>query len=78
MGMGQRRTRRTWTSISRKRLSDIERAILVGSGKSGVGKTFVSCGLALALVKEGYKTGGLRHRHPRRERPELLRPAVDA
>ena len=44
-------------SISRKRLSDIERVILVGSGKSGVGKSFVSCGLALALAKEGYKTG---------------------
>jgi ATP-binding protein involved in chromosome partitioning len=45
------------TSIARKRLIDIERVILVGSGKGGVGKSFVSCGLALALAKEGYKTG---------------------
>ncbi|HUI01034.1 MAG TPA: P-loop NTPase [Nitrososphaerales archaeon] len=35
-----------------RRLSVIDKVVLVGSGKGGVGKSFVSCGLALALARD--------------------------
>lgn len=42
---------------SRKKLEGIGRVILVGSGKGGVGKSLVSCGLAISLARGGYRTG---------------------
>lgn len=44
-------------SASRKKLKAIGRVIMVGSGKGGVGKSLVSCGLAISLSRRGYKTG---------------------
>ncbi len=41
---------------SKKRLENIGKVILVGSGKGGVGKSFVASGLALMLSRR-YKTG---------------------
>jgi ATP-binding protein involved in chromosome partitioning len=38
------------------RLGKVRRVILVGSGKGGVGKSFVACGLALRLSKRGHRT----------------------
>lgn len=50
-----------YTSIheieARKRLESIRRVILVGSGKGGVGKSFVASGLALTLSARGHRTG---------------------
>jgi ATP-binding protein involved in chromosome partitioning len=40
-----------------KRLDKIRRVILVGSGKGGVGKSFVACGLGTVLARNGYRTG---------------------
>ena len=37
-------------AAARKKLAEIGRVVLVGSGKGGVGKTVVSCGLALSLA----------------------------
>ncbi len=45
-----------WTGTAR-RLSKIRRVILVGSGKGGVGKSLVACGLAIALARSGARTG---------------------
>lgn len=42
---------------SAKKLEDIDKVILVGSGKGGVGKSFVAAGLALALSARGFQTG---------------------
>jgi ATP-binding protein involved in chromosome partitioning len=44
-------------SVIDKRLANIKRIISVASGKGGVGKSLVSCCLALKLVKKGYKVG---------------------
>ena len=41
----------------KKKLDQIGKIILVGSGKGGVGKSFVSCGLGLRLSSSGFKTG---------------------
>jgi ATP-binding protein involved in chromosome partitioning len=38
------------------RLKDIRKVVLVGSGKGGVGKSFVAAGLAVTLSKQGFKT----------------------
>jgi ATP-binding protein involved in chromosome partitioning len=40
-----------------KRLEGVERITLVGSGKGGVGKSLVACGLGLTLSRKGYRTG---------------------
>ncbi|OPY74277.1 MAG: Septum site-determining protein MinD [Syntrophorhabdus sp. PtaU1.Bin058] len=40
-----------------KRLQDIKRIIAVSGGKGGTGKSSVASVLALALAKEGYRTG---------------------
>jgi ATP-binding protein involved in chromosome partitioning len=40
-----------------KKLEQIKRVVLVGSGKGGVGKSFVACGLSLSLRSGGYSTG---------------------
>jgi ATP-binding protein involved in chromosome partitioning len=40
-----------------RKLERIGRVILVGSGKGGVGKSLVACGLALRLSEAGYRTG---------------------
>jgi ATP-binding protein involved in chromosome partitioning len=42
---------------AKRKLEDIGRVILVGSGKGGVGKSFVASGLALTLCAMGYRTG---------------------
>jgi ATP-binding protein involved in chromosome partitioning len=39
-----------------RRLDGIRNVILVGSGKGGVGKSFVACGLALGLSRKGHET----------------------
>lgn len=44
-------------SASRRRLEGIGRVTMVGSGKGGVGKSFVACGLALTLARRGRKAG---------------------
>jgi len=44
-------------AAARRRLQGITKVVLVGSGKGGVGKTLVSCGLALAMAHHGYRTG---------------------
>jgi ATP-binding protein involved in chromosome partitioning len=42
---------------AKKKLERVGRVILVGSGKGGVGKSFVASGLALALARAGHRTG---------------------
>jgi len=42
---------------ARKKLEQIGKVILVGSGKGGVGKSFVASGLALTLAGLGHRTG---------------------
>ena len=42
---------------AKRRISLIKKILLVGSGKGGVGKSFVACGLALSLAREGRRTG---------------------
>lgn len=44
-------------AASKRKLEAIGGVVLVGSGKGGVGKSLVSCGLALSLAREGYRTG---------------------
>lgn len=41
---------------ARRKLSRIRKVLLVGSGKGGVGKSLVACGLGLLLSEAGYKT----------------------
>lgn len=41
---------------ARRRLEGISRVVLVGSGKGGVGKSFVACALGLSLAKAGLRT----------------------
>ncbi|MEM0493426.1 MAG: P-loop NTPase [Candidatus Thermoplasmatota archaeon] len=43
--------------IINRRLSDVDRVIVVASGKGGVGKSLISTGLALALGEKGYRVG---------------------
>jgi ATP-binding protein involved in chromosome partitioning len=40
-----------------KSLKEIKRVLFVGSGKGGVGKSFVACGLSLRLASLGFRTG---------------------
>lgn len=42
---------------AQKRLEQFAKVILVGSGKGGVGKSFVACSIALLLSQKGYRTG---------------------
>ena len=42
---------------ARKRVDRFGKIILVGSGKGGVGKSFVACSIALLLSEKGYRTG---------------------
>ncbi len=42
---------------ARRRVDKFGKVILVGSGKGGVGKSFVSCAIALLLSEKGYRTG---------------------
>ena len=42
--------------MAMKRLRRIRRVVMVGSGKGGVGKSFVACGLALTLARRGFRT----------------------
>jgi len=42
---------------AKKRLGGITHVVLVGSGKGGVGKSFVACGLALSLARKGHRVG---------------------
>jgi ATP-binding protein involved in chromosome partitioning len=42
---------------ARKRVDQFGKVILVGSGKGGVGKSFVACAIALLLSEKGYRTG---------------------
>jgi len=45
------------TLEARKRVGGFRKIILVGSGKGGVGKSFVACAIALLLSEKGYRTG---------------------
>ena len=45
------------TSIIEERLRDINKVVVVTSGKGGVGKSLIASMLALALSKKGFKTG---------------------
>lgn len=40
-----------------RKLGEIGRIILVGSGKGGVGKSFISCGIALKFAEGGKRVG---------------------
>ena len=40
-----------------RRLSHVGKVVLVGSGKGGVGKSLVACGLGLRLSEAGHRTG---------------------
>ena len=42
---------------ARRKLARVKRVVLVGSGKGGVGKSLVACGLALKLSAAGHRTG---------------------
>jgi len=42
---------------AQKKLAKIGKVILVGSGKGGVGKSLVACGLGLLLAERGHRTG---------------------
>lgn len=44
-------------SIIEERLKDINKIVVVASGKGGVGKSLIASMLALALSKKGFKTG---------------------
>ena len=45
------------TVEARKRVGGFGRVILVGSGKGGVGKSFVACAIALSLSEKRFRTG---------------------
>jgi ATP-binding protein involved in chromosome partitioning len=45
------------TQEARRRLNRLGKVILVGSGKGGVGKSLVACGIALLLAEKRYRTG---------------------
>lgn len=49
--------RRAMTGEAHKRLKSIGKVVLVGSGKGGVGKSFVAASLATLLAEEGNSTG---------------------
>lgn len=55
--MSQPETARLYQPEAMKRLGTIAHVILVGSGKGGVGKSFVACGLALTLARKGRRVG---------------------
>jgi ATP-binding protein involved in chromosome partitioning len=42
---------------ARRRLEQIDKVILVGSGKGGVGKSMISSAIALTLSRQGLRTG---------------------
>ncbi len=44
---------------AKNRLAKIGRVVLVGSGKGGVGKSLVACGLALGLARKGVRVAVL-------------------
>jgi len=43
-------------AAAKKKLERIEKVVLIGSGKGGVGKSTIASGLALSLSQEGQKT----------------------
>lgn len=43
--------------IEKFHLNNINKIIIVASGKGGVGKSTIAAGIALSLAKKGYKTG---------------------
>ena len=46
-----------FSSQARKRLGEIGKVLLVGSGKGGVGKSLVACGLGVSLSQGGSRAG---------------------
>src|SRR5947208_14702181 len=58
------------------RLASVRRVVAVLSGKGGVGKSFVTAGLARALARSGRSTGVLDGDFNGRTAPQLLRIPV--
>src|SRR2546422_8478707 len=56
------------------RLATVRRVVAVLSGKGGVGKSFVTAGLARALARSGRAAGGLDAHFHGPPIPPLLRP----
>src|SRR5271157_4404004 len=54
-----RRTSTFYDLQAKNRLAKIGRVVLVGSGKGGVGKSLVACGLALGLARRGVRVAVL-------------------
>src|SRR5438876_9907910 len=58
------------------RLATVRRVVAVLSGKGGVGKSFVTAGLARALARSGRATGVLDADVNGRSPPQLLHPPL--
>ncbi len=46
-----------WEILAERRMKEVGKILLVGSGKGGVGKSLIAAGLAEALKARGFRTG---------------------